>query len=81
MKKPKQTKLTPKYFTPIKEKTENNPKVSVGFRCNMTTQQEIIRLSKKAEITMSEWVSHIIENAVKNKVEVKKVVSIKYNNQ
>ena len=79
MRKPKQTKLTPKYFTPTKEKTENNPKVSVGFRCNMTTQQEIIRLSKKAEITMSEWVSHVIENAVKNKVEVKKVVSIKYN--
>jgi hypothetical protein len=81
MKKPKQTKLTPKYFTPTKEKTENNPKVSIGFRCPMTTQQEILRLAKKAEITMSEWVSHVIENAVKNKVEVKKVVSIKYNNQ
>jgi hypothetical protein len=79
MRKPKQTKLTPKYFTPTKEKTENNPKVSIGFRCPMTTQQEILRLAKKAEITMSEWVSHVIENAVKNKVEVKKVVSIKYN--
>jgi hypothetical protein len=81
MKKPKQTKLTPNYFTPTKEKTENNHKVCITFRCPVTTQQEIIRLSKKAEITMSEWVSHVIENAVKNKAEVKKVVSIKYNNQ
>ena len=76
MRKPKEIKLLStnilEYFTPTKEKTKNNPKVTIGFRCPMTTQQEILRLSKKAEITMSEWVSHVIEAAVKNKVEVKK---------
>jgi hypothetical protein len=60
---------------------ENNPKVTVGFRCDLTTQQEILRLSKKAEITISEWISIVIEDAIKNKVEVSKVtlLSIKYN--
>jgi hypothetical protein len=61
--------------------TENNPKVSMGFRCDLTTQQDITRLSKKAEITISEWISIVIEDAIKNKVEVSKVtlLSIKYN--
>jgi hypothetical protein len=54
----------------------------VAFRCDVTTQQEILRLSKKAEITLSEWISIVVEDAIKNKVEVSKstVLSIKYNN-
>jgi hypothetical protein len=64
-----------------KKQRENNPKVTVGFRCDLTTQKEILRLSKKAEIKTSEWISLVIEDAIKNKVEVSKVtvLSIKYN--
>ena len=60
---------------------ENNPKVTVAFRCDLTTQQQISRLSKKAKMTISEWISLVIEDALKNKVEVNKVtvLSIKYN--
>ena len=61
--------------------TENNAKVTVAFRCDLTTQQQISRLSKKAKMTISEWISLVIEDALKNKVEVNKVtvLSIKYN--
>lgn len=67
-----------------KQKPKVNPKVTVGFRCDLTTQQEISRLSKKAQITISEWITLVIEDAIKNKVEVNKLkitlLSIKYNN-
>lgn len=91
MKKPKETKLklTPTnifdYYTPPREKTvkTENTKVTMGFRCDLTLQHEISRLAKEAEITPSEWVCLVIEDALKNKVEVSKitVVSIKYNNK
>jgi len=60
---------------------ENNPKVIVAFRCDLTTQQQISRLSQKAKMTISEWISLVVEDALKNKVEVNKVtvLSIKYN--
>jgi hypothetical protein len=91
MKKTKETKLklTPTnifdYYTPPtrkKTKTEN-AKVTMAFRCDLTLQHEISRLSKEAEITPSEWVCLVIEDALKNKVEVSKVtvVSVKYNNK
>lgn len=88
MKKPKEKeiKTTPinifDYYAPPKVKTENT-KVTMGFRCDLTLQHEISRLAKEAEITPSEWVCLVIEDALKNKVEVSKitVVSIKYNNK
>jgi len=55
------------YFKPKKEKTDK-PKVTVAFRCDVTTQQEILRLSKKAEITLSEWISIVVEDAIIKKV-------------
>jgi macrodomain Ter protein organizer (MatP/YcbG family) len=62
---------------------KNNPKVIVAFRCDLTTQQQISRLSKKAKMTISEWISLVVEDALKNKVEVSKVtsLSIKYNHE
>jgi macrodomain Ter protein organizer (MatP/YcbG family) len=62
---------------------KNNPKVTVAFRCDLTTQQQISRLSKKAKMTISEWISLVVEDALKNKVEVSKVtsLSIKYNHE
>ncbi len=89
MKKPKQIKLIPidisDYFTPTKKtvKTENTPKVTMAFRCDLILQQEISRLSKEAETTPSELVRLIIEDAIKNKVEVTITtdISIKYNNK
>ena len=64
-----------------KKATKNNPKVTMAFRCDLTTKKEISRLSKKTEITISEWIGLVIEDAIKNKVEVNKVtfLSIKYN--
>ena len=80
MKEPKKNSVEDflnRYF----KKEKDKPKVTVAFRCDVITQQEILRLSKKAEITLSEWISLVVEDAIKNKVEVSKVtvLSIKYN--
>lgn len=75
--------MTNKFNIEKVECAVKNPKVTIAFRCDLTTQQKILRLSKESKITVSEWVSLVIEDVLKNNVEVNKTVtvSIKYKNQ
>jgi hypothetical protein len=77
----KTTSMVDVFFETPKEKLENNFKVTMGFRCDLTTKQRISKLSEESKITVSEWINLVIEDAVKNNVEVSKTVTIKYKNQ